>query len=472
MSDRNEHLAKNTALFALGSIGSKLLQFFLVPFYTRVLTDAEFGVTDILQAAVSLLLPVFTLTVYESVFRYAMEKEYDKKSVFATGAAVTVAGVVFLFLCGVGVALFSDVEYVWIVAANTAVVAVRTLFSQYARAIGRTTLFTVDNLLLTACVLGCNIVFIAVLHWGVTGYMLGYIAANAVSCVFLAFMLRRDISFRLRRMTKELLKTLLLFSVPLIPNTICWWISTFTDRIMITAMVNVAENGLYAAAHKLPSLLSVIVTVFFQAWQISANEEIGKKDTAEFYSQIFAQISACVFVLSSLLTLFCKPITDVFLAEDFFTSWRYMPVLLVSMTFFSFAQFLGSIYSANKKTSMAFVTNFIAMVVNVVFNYILIKNFGTVGAGAATALSYLVLWLVRAVNTRSIVAMRYRLVPLIVSCAALVGQATVVSLDMGPAVSYGCGAACLAVILAVNARTLAQLVKFTLSLAKKLLKRS
>ena len=459
-------------LFAVGSVGSKLLQFFLVPFYTRVLTDAEFGTTDLLQAAVSLLLPVFTLTVYESVFRYAMEKEYDRRSVFAAGAAVTLAGVVFLCLCGAGVALFSQLEYVWLVAANAAAVAFRTLLSQYARAIGKTGLFTSDNLLLTACVLAFNIVFIAVCKWGVGGYMLGYIAANTVSCGFLAVMLRNDISLRLTRITRRLLKTLLLFSVPLIPNTICWWISNFTDRIMITSMVSINENGLYAAAHKLPSLLSVVVTVFFQAWQISANEEIGKQDTAEFYSEIFSQISACVFVLSSLLTLLCRPVTDVLLAEEFFPAWRYMPVLLLSMTFFSFAQFLGSIYSANKKTTMAFVTNFIAMVVNVAFNYILIKNMGTVGAGAATALSFLVLWIVRAVNTRSIVPIRYRVVPLTLSCAVLTAQAVVVSLDPAPAVSYGCGAACFVLILALNLKTLLSLAKFALTLAGKLLKRA
>ena len=472
MSDRNENLAKNTVLFAIGSIGSKLLQIILVPFYTRVMTDAEFGTADILQAAVSLLLPVFSLTVYESVFRYAMEKDYDRKAVFSAGAAVTFAGVLFLCICGIGVSVFSDIEYVWLVAANTAAVAFRTLLSQYARAIDRTALFTADNILLTACVLVFNIFFISTLDMGINGYMCGYIAANAVSCAFLAVMLRKEISLNTKKITKELLKTLLIFSIPLIPNTICWWVSSFTDRIMITSMISVAENGLYAAAHKLPSLLSVVVTVFFQAWQISANEEFQKKDAAEFYSEIFEQISSCVFVLASLLMLFCRPITDIFLGEDYYSSWRYMPVLLLAMTFFAFAQFLGSIYSANKKTSMAFVTNFIAMVVNVVFNFVFIRAVGTVGAAAATALSYLVLWIVRIFNTRGIIAVKYKLPQTVASSVLLTLQTVVITACDDQTVVWAVCGACAAAIIAANAKTLAGLVKFALGMACKILKKS
>ena len=58
MSNRNEKLVKNVLLFAIGNIGSKLLQIILVPLYTRVMTSAEYGTVDIMQAIVSLLMPV------------------------------------------------------------------------------------------------------------------------------------------------------------------------------------------------------------------------------------------------------------------------------------------------------------------------------------------------------------------------------------------------------------------------------
>ena len=82
LNSRNEKLIKNVILFAIGNIGSKLLQIFLVPLYTRVMTTSEYGTVDVMQAIVSLLMPIFSFTIYEAVFRYAMEKDYDKKSVY------------------------------------------------------------------------------------------------------------------------------------------------------------------------------------------------------------------------------------------------------------------------------------------------------------------------------------------------------------------------------------------------------
>ena len=140
-----------------------------------------------------------------------------------------------------------------------------------------------------------------------------------------------------------LLPKVLLFSLPLIPNAICWWVSSFLDRVMIVSMVNTAANGLYAAAHKIPSLLSVVMTIFFQAWQVSANEEFKKRDIAQFYSKIFDQMSACIFVLASVLIVLSRPINSVFLGADYYDAWQYMPLLVLSTSFFSFAQYLGSV---------------------------------------------------------------------------------------------------------------------------------
>lgn len=471
MKNRNESLAKNTVIFAVGSFGSKLLQFILVPFYTRAMTDAEFGVTDLLQGAVSLLLPIFTLTIYESVFRYAMEKETDRKGVFSAGVAVTVAGIGFLAVIAAALTFFTTIEYVPLVAALTAANALRTLLSQYTRAIDRSVLFTVDNLLMTVAVLILNIVFIAVLKLGVEGYMYGYIGANLFSCVFLRIALGREARVKLSRVSKQLLKTLLLYSVPLIPNAICWWLTSYTDRVMITGMVSVGASGLYAAAHKVPSLLSVVVTIFFQAWQISANEEFKKKDIGAFYSEIFRAVSGCVFVISALLTLLCRPITFLLVGEEFHPSWVYMPVLILSMTFFSFAQFLGSIYSANKKTKMAFVTNFIAMLVNAALNYVLISLLGPVGAAAATAFSYLVLWVVRVWDTGKIVKLSYDLKTLLPASLLLTAEAVLVTLDLNKPLTYAVAGAITLAIVLLHLKTLLSLAAFALKLVKKVLKR-
>ena len=473
MSNRNEKLVKNVLLFAVGNIGSKLLQIILVPLYTRVMTSAEYGTVDIMQAVVSLLLPIFSFTIYEAVFRYAMEKEYDKRAVFSTGIVMSLLGTVLLCIGSGITSLFIDPTFVWLVAANSAVGFFRSLLSQYARAVEKTVLFTVDSVLLTVFVLILNVLFIVKLDMGITGYMLGYILANLLSCILLYACLGKYRKFSMKSVTKPLVREMMRFSLPLIPNGVCWWVSSFIDRIVITAVVGEAANGIYAAGHKIPSMLTMIVTIFFQAWQMSANQEFKKHDVSKFYTAIHDQIFSVIMLVSSFLIVFCKPITSVFLGAEYFSAWQVMPLLLVAISFFSFAQFLGSIYSANKKTTMALVTNLIGVGVSLTVNVLLVAVFkiGIIGSAIATACSYFVLWVVRIVNTGKIVPLFYKKNKMIVAVLILTMQAVLATLNLNEVLTYALSAVAFVSLFLLFIKDVIGLVRFALSFLKKIVKR-
>lgn len=473
MNSRNEKLVKNVILFAVGNVGSKLLQVILVPLYTRVMTSAEFGTVDIMQAIVSLLIPIFSFSIYEAVFRYAMEKDYDKKAVYSTGIIMSIAGALILCIGGAGASFFIDPIFVWLVVANSVTGFFRSLLSQYARAVEKTVLFTIDSVLLTVFVLVLNIFFIVKLHWGITGYMLGYIIANLLSCIILYVCLGSYRKFSLKSVTKKTTGELLKFSLPLIPNAVCWWLSSFIDRIIITAVEGEAANGIYAAGHKLPSMITVIVTIFFQAWQMSANQEFKKNDISDFYKEIHDQIFSVIMMVSSFLIMFCKPITSVFLGEEYYSAWQVMPFLLVAISFFSFAQFLGSIYSANKKTTMALITNVIGVVVSLVINILLVVVFriGIIGSSIATVCSYLVLWTVRMKDTNKIVPIKYNKKKIIAATAIVIMQAIMVTLWIDTITTYVISAVAFVSLVVIFFRDIIGLIKFALGCVTKILKR-
>ncbi len=473
MSNRNEKLVKNVLLFAIGNIGSKLLQIILVPLYTRVMTSAEYGTVDVMQAVVSLLMPIFSFTIYEAVFRYAMEKDYDKCAVFSTGIVMSLLGTGFLCVGGGVASLFMDPTFVWLVAANSAVGFFRSLLSQYARAVEKTVLFTVDSVLLTVFVLVLNVLFIVKWDMGITGYMLGYILANLLSCILLYIFLGPYRRFSVKAVTKPLVTEMLYFSLPLIPNGVCWWVSSFIDRIVITTVVGEAANGIYAAGHKIPSMLTMIVTIFFQAWQMSANQEFKNKDISDFYTAIHDQIFSVIMLVSSALMLFCKPITSVFLGAEYYSAWQVMPLLLVAISFFSFAQFLGSIYTANKKTAMALVTNLIGVVVSLTVNIVLVAGLGIgiVGSAIATACSYFTLWVVRIINTGTIVPIHYKKKKMIAAVVLLVVQAVLATLSLQDTLTYVCSAVIFAALLVLFIKDLIGLMRFALGFVKKIVKR-
>lgn len=467
METRETHLIKNTLIFALGNFGSKILQIALVPFYTRVMTSSEYGVVDILQALVALLLPIISIAIYEAVFRYAMDKEYDKYAVLSVGISINAIGNLIMVLLGIGFMQIFDPTYVWLVIINTSMVALWTLFSQYTKAIGKSLLYSVNNIVLTAAVLIFNILFLTIFRWGIEGYMLGYILANFVATVMLIIVLKKDIRVDFKSIERKLVIEMLIFSIPLVLNGICWWLSNFTDRMMITSMLGSSENGLYAASSKIPHLVSVVVTVFCQAWQISANEEFDSEDRSSFYSKIYNELSGYVFIMASFLIIFCRPLNIVILGKNYYTAWVIMPVLTLASTFFAFAAFLLSIYSANKSTTMAFVTNLICVVVNVVLNYLFILKWKTVGAAIATAVAYAILWMIRIIDTKRILAIYYDFRNILIATAIVVVQAVLVCMDRDYVITYLlCGVGTL-IILFLYRAVLLRGIMYAVNISKK-----
>lgn len=129
--------------------------------------------------------------------------------------------------------------------------------------------------------------------------------------------------------------------------------------------------------------------------------------------------------MASVLMLFSKLEIRIITNSQYYESWNVMVVLIVGMAFYSFAQFLGTIYTANKKTGMAMWTNLIGAVINVIFNALLIPMWGALGAAVATSFSYLVLWLTRVITTQKIVYLKYDLKKITMCSILLISQAVV-----------------------------------------------
>ena len=87
-------------------------------------------------------------------------------------------------------------------------------------------------------------------------------------------------------------------------------------------------------------------------------------------------------------------------SDAFFEAWQYTPLLVVSVVFSCFSSYFASFYMASKKNIMAMVTIFLGALLNVILNYYLIPVYGLNGAAGATAISYIFIFIIRAIDTR------------------------------------------------------------------------
>ena len=87
--NKYKRLVGNSVIFAIGNLGSKLMQFIMIPLYSYTLTTTEYGKVDFLTTVVSLLLPIFSLDIFDAVFRYALDKDDNKQETLNTSLLFT-----------------------------------------------------------------------------------------------------------------------------------------------------------------------------------------------------------------------------------------------------------------------------------------------------------------------------------------------------------------------------------------------
>ncbi|MBQ4119788.1 MAG: polysaccharide biosynthesis C-terminal domain-containing protein [Clostridia bacterium] len=394
-------LVSNTALISLGTFGSKLLVFLMVRFYTGHLTTAQYGTADLITQTANLLLPIISVGITDGVFRFAIDSKIDTKSVFSSGVyTITLGGLAFLIIAPLLMLTHQFDGYVWLIVIYTMASCYHSLASKYIRARGSTAFFAIQGIVNTSLVIILNILFLAVCDFGVTGYVLSVAIADALSTLLIFFYskLWRDITLKVE---KTILKDILKYSIPMIPATIFWWVTSVSNRYLVNYFFGEEANGIYAVSYKLPTLLTLISTVFMQAWQFSAvtESENDRQEHINFFGAVWGSFQSVMFLVGSVVVALSIPLIKILTTQAFYDAWMYIPMLTAAMIFSAFANFMGSVYVVEKRSKNSFLTTMFGAVVNVVLNLVLIKSpLGVQGAAIATFASYLLIFVIRAIN--------------------------------------------------------------------------
>lgn len=422
-ANRYGKLAKNSIVFTIGNMGSKLISLILIPLYTYCLSTDQFGTVDLVTTTLSLLLPIVTMSVYDAVLRFVMDENYDKKTVLNNGLMLTLLGfIIAVLMYPVFMMIFpfgNFIKYFYLLLLTQ---SINSSVSQFVRASGKVKLFASVGIIGAFVVLTANIIFLVVLHWGIAGYLMALISADIVSFFFLLIFGKVYRYLSIHKMNRKLLKTMLVYSMPLIPNALMWWVMGVSDRFIITYFLGVGANGLYAIANKIPNVLNIINTIFFQAWQMSAIEEAESNSKSQFYTNVFNIFSATMLVFTSVFLVLLKWVMTFAVSPNYYESWKYVPFLLLGIVFASFSGFLGTNYIAAKNTTGVFRTSAVGAVINIAVNFTLIPVIGINGASISTMLSFLVIWILRIYDTRQFVRIQIDIKRLLTTLALLLIQ--------------------------------------------------
>ena len=379
MAERARELIRNTGVFAIGSLSTKLLSLLMVPLYTTVLSTADYGTVDVIGTFTGLLAPLVTLSVYDAVFRWALDDANDASTAFSNALVVWASSMLIFSSICVGLAALgvAHIGCFWFMVVLGSLGAI---CSSLVRGLGYVKLFTVAGIVSSVVFMTLNLVFLLQLELGLTGYLLASAISAAVSLLAVAFGARVWQYWHATGVRPARMQQLLVYSLPLVPNALSWWGVASANRIVLLTFAGVAANGLYAVANKLPSLINLVYGAFLQSWQMAAVKSYDDQDAGDYYTKTFDIVARLQLLMVMALLCVTQFVFATWIAPTYWQAWQAVPGL-----------FLTTVYGA---------------VISIGLSVVSVPLFGIIGASLASCVGFAAVLGIRLYETRRFVGIR------------------------------------------------------------------
>lgn len=419
---RGKRLVGNTVIIAIGNLSTKVISFLLLPLYTSILTTSEYGTYDLLITLATFLIPVITLLMEESMFRFLIdcENEEEKQVVVTQTCLYCIVSIIVFSLLIFLVGLFITIPYKYLFILYLISSVMLALKNALTRGLGKIKLFSLTNFLSSLIIIILNIIFIAKLRIGVSGLLLSSILGNSIISllVFIILKIWKYVSVNKLNITK--MKEMIKYSLPLVPNSISWGVINLSDRLVVTSFLGTSANGIYSVSYKFPTIIDTIYGFFYTAWKEEAAKTLKDSDSSLFYNKVYSVLKNFMWSITIGLLSVLPFIFNLLVNSSFNQAYLYIPVLLVAIYYSNIAGYYGGIFTAYKDTKVMGVTTIIGALINLFVDLLLIKYIGIWAAAVSTLMSTMFVYIFRRVKLRKYVNLNENKIYFILSWISLI----------------------------------------------------
>ena len=430
--NKEKDLVRNTLLFTVGNAGAKLLMLIIVPLYTYYVSTEQMGQFDLVNTYVGLFSPLACLALHEGLYRWLLDTNTKDNDVLRTGlltSFITVAGfdiIAWIFLKIINYSYRS--EFILLVTAA----AFYTIAQFITRGLRNNKIYAVQGIIYSLALILCNLALVIWLRLQARGLLLSMAIAYIVAIAFMVAVqhLARDYVIP-GNVDRDLAEDLIKYSLPIVPNNIAWWFVSASNRIVINWGMGDAANGIYAISMKFPTLVNMLSTFFYQAWQEQAISEYDSKERDAYYTKIFNIYFKVLLAGIIALLPITKFIIVYFMDSSYHDAYLFVGLLYLSSVFNAFAGFYGTGYLSTKKTIGALTTTMWGAIANAVLTAILINTAGLYAAAFGSMVGNAIIWMTRIVQTRKYFNIKIewtKFIFLLVLCAAMIVAVNVAGL--------------------------------------------
>ncbi len=383
-------IIKSTGIYFIGNILSKIITFFMIPYYTKNITASDMGYYDTTMSVSSFFCSVIFMDIGGCILRFVLEKKNikDKYSTIYSGLLIFGVSLFLYSILSIIIGITFDIKYFTYIAVYGFLYNLSNIYSFISRSLNSNILFALSGVIATFINVICNIVFISFFHWNYKALYLSLIISLVSRILILDSKCRLLTNRHYFTFDMKVIKDMALFSLPLCINYVAFWFLNSANKLIVSVMLDTTQNGYLAIANKFTQVVFIVSSAFQLSWQEAAYSKNNSsiESTGNYYSKAFDLYSR--FLLAGLLLLipFIKILLIIypsFIDHSYYDSIILIPLALLGSIISIACTFLGSIFGSLKKTNIVLLSTGIGAIINVVVIFTLIKRMGVMAANIA-----------------------------------------------------------------------------------------
>ena len=410
-------LAKFTLIYGSGTVVAQLAATIMLPVYSRVLLPADYGILAVVNVVVSIITPFLSLGLGNGLFRYYYEYDSEEERrllvrsclVPVLAISFTIIGLLWLSLDAIAGRLFTEGDYTPYLRVGLA-----TAFFMGGSIVPRYTLriqqqatwyvaLSLGQLLLTIA-LGIFLVVVqdrgvmGVLYAGLIGAAFAFVVINAVT-------LRRvGVGPVSLPMTWRCLR----FGIFLIPDALAAWTISLADRWFIERYTSRAELGLYSIGYRFGQSVQIVaVAPLEQAIGPYALSNLKRPDFRVLYARIFTYATLGASFVGLLIAVNGDNLVRLLTVPGYYGAATVIPLIALAYALELVNWTIGSALAFAEKPKLFFAVTLLGAVVNLGANWLLVPQYGMMGAAYSTVLAFVVMCVANYVLSQALYPIRY-----------------------------------------------------------------
>jgi len=389
------------------------MAFISIPIFTRLLTQADYGILAIFSAYVGIFTIILSLNSYTSVGRYYFEKKNDFGEF--VGTTLIFVGLIFSLTVPIYVLFYEQIAnliqlpgllpiYLVFVCLFT---VIYSMYYQIIAAQKKSKEAATISILRGYIGFGIAVLFVYLLK---KNRYLGQIWATLlIGLIFSVYFIIKISKYIKLKFKIKHFKYIVNYSFPLIPYALSGIILAQFDRIMINNIIDTASAGLYSLGNNIGMLLLMVIGATQTAlmpdfFKFLDNKEYNRLDF------LVKKIFSIVAISALGLVLFAQAIGIILADKKFHAGLQVVPIVVVGYVFYEMFTIYGRYIGYKKRTIYGTIIALTAGISNIVLNAIFIPMYGYIAAAYTTVASYSIMFLLTWIVAKFV--LKQRITPL------------------------------------------------------------